>query len=318
MHWRKLGRVFSPADHPLPLGCIGFAQAPQALSLGDRIRVYFSARASDANGQYLSHVVYAEFTSDFSRVLDVSRHQVIALGKRGTFDEHGIFPLHVLRVGDQIMGYTSGVNRRRSVPVDGAIGHVRSMDGGRTFVRSGDGPVLAPSLHEPCIAVDPCVRVVDSIFHMWYVFGLGWLAAEGGERSERLYKIGHATSADGVSWRKEEGRQIICDRLGVEECQAMPTVICIDGRHHMFFCYRQAFDFRRNRERGYRIGHAWSSNLEDWQRDDDELTLSPGPEDWDCDMVCYPHVFEHAGRVHLLYNGNRFGRDGFGVAVLEH
>lgn len=34
-------------------------------------------------------------------------------------------------------------------------------------------------------------------------------------------------------------------------------------------------------------------------------------------MVAYPHTFTVNGKRYLLYNGNAFGRDGFGVAVLE-
>ena len=34
-------------------------------------------------------------------------------------------------------------------------------------------------------------------------------------------------------------------------------------------------------------------------------------------MQCYPHVFECDGKVYLLYNGNEFGRHGFGLARLE-
>ena len=34
-------------------------------------------------------------------------------------------------------------------------------------------------------------------------------------------------------------------------------------------------------------------------------------------MLCYPHAFELRGKVYLLYNGNEFGRYGFGLAVLE-
>ena len=33
-------------------------------------------------------------------------------------------------------------------------------------------------------------------------------------------------------------------------------------------------------------------------------------------MQCYPHVFECHGKVYLLYNGNEFGRTGFGLAVI--
>ena len=39
--------------------------------------------------------------------------------------------------------------------------------------------------------------------------------------------------------------------------------------------------------------------------------------DWDSDMLCYPHAFEYRGNVYLLYNGNEFGRHGFGLAILE-
>jgi len=85
----------------------------------------------------------------------------------------------------------------------------------------------------------------------------------------------------------------------------------------MFFCYRQSHDFRTNRNRSYRIGHAHSDDLVDWTRNDDDPGLDVTEGDWDSDMLCYPHAFECKGRVYLLYNGNEFGRYGFGLAALE-
>ena len=38
---------------------------------------------------------------------------------------------------------------------------------------------------------------------------------------------------------------------------------------------------------------------------------------WDSEMLCYPHTFWCDGQAYLLYNGNAFGRQGFGVAVME-
>ena len=84
----------------------------------------------------------------------------------------------------------------------------------------------------------------------------------------------------------------------------------------MFFCYRESVDFRTNAARGYRIGHAWSDDLQHWTRDDDTPRLTPTPGGWDSDMQCYPHAFQHDGRTWLLYNGNAFGRQGFGLAEL--
>ncbi|WP_216251248.1 hypothetical protein [Polynucleobacter sp. 71A-WALBACH] len=137
-----------------------------------------------------------------------------------------------------------------------------------------------------------------------------------GEPPERVYKIAHAKSIDGISWEKE-GRQIIVDRLNAEECQALPTIIKIEQRYHMFFCYREARDFRRNLSRGYRIGYAFSDDLIEWTREDESVGICLSEDGWDSEMQCYPHVFEMDGEVFLLYNGNEFGRFGFGLARLE-
>jgi sucrose-6-phosphate hydrolase SacC (GH32 family) len=318
MKWKKLGKLFDPTRHALPSGCTQFAQAPQALVFDDFVRIYFSTRALDAgNGKYLSHVAFVDMRKDLRDVLRVSHRTVIPLGSLGCFDEHGIFPMSVVRHGGAIYGYTCGWSRRVAVSVETAIGLAISRDGGLTFQRIGDGPVLAASLHEPYLVGDGFVKIVGDTFHMWYIFGTAWKRYAADAAPDRTYKIGHAVSRDGIHWTKEEGRRIIDDRWGDGESQALPTVIAIAGLYHMFFCYRQSFDFRKNKDRGYRIGHAYSTDLASWTRDDDALRLDGTPGEWDSDMQCYPHVFECDGAVHLLYNGNEFGRCGFGAAVLE-
>jgi len=318
MKWKKLGKIFDPTQHKLPNDCVQFAQSPQVLMFDDFVRIYFSTRAVDKNnGKYLSHIAFVDMRKNLRDVIRVSNKPVIPLGGLGCFDEHGIFPMSVLRHGGAIYGYTCGWNRRVSVSVDTAIGLAISHDDGLTFQRIGDGPVLAPSQHEPCLVGDGFVKVIGGVFHMWYIFGAGWKKFSPDTPPDRTYKIGHAVSSDGVNWIKEEARQIIADRLGADESQALPTVIEIDDRYHMFFCYRQSFDFRKNMDRGYRIGHASSKYLAHWTRDDENPLLDITPGDWDADMLCYPHVFECDDKVYLLYNGNEFGRYGFGLAVLE-
>jgi len=318
MKWQKLGKIFDPTQHGLPNDCVQFAQSPQALVFGDFVRIYFSTRSVEKrNGKYLSHIAFVDMHKNLRDVIRVSDKTVIPLGNLGCFDEHGIFPMSVMRHSDAVYGYTCGWNRRVSVSVDTAIGLAISRDDGLTFRRVGDGPVLAASLHEPCLVGDGFVKVIGGVFHMWYIFGTGWKKFAAAAAPDRTYKIGHAVSSDGMNWVKQEARQIIADRLGENESQALPTVIKIDGRYHMFFCYRQSFEFRKNKDRGYRIGHAYSEDLVNWMRNDEEPFLNVTAGDWDSDMLCYPHAFECDGKVYLLYNGNEFGRYGFGVAVLE-
>ena len=318
MKWKKLGKIFDPTQHKLTNDCVQFAQSPQALVFDDFVRIYFSTRSVDkSNGKYLSHIAFVDMQKNLCDVIRVSDKTVIPLGGLGCFDEHGIFPMSVVRHGDAVYGYTGGWNRRVSVSVDTAIGLAISRDDGLTFQRIGDGPVLAASLHEPCLVGDCFVKVIGDVFHMWYIFGIGWKRFAADAPPDRTYKIGHAVSNDGINWIKEEARQIIADRLGADESQALPTVIEIDARHHMFFCYRQSFDFRKNKARGYRIGHAYSDDLLNWTRDDENPLLDVTLGGWDSDMLCYPNVFECNGEVYLLYNGNEFGRCGFGLAVLK-
>jgi hypothetical protein len=316
MKWRKLGKIFDPTEHTLPNLCVEFAQSPQTLLLADRVRVYFSTRERDSVGKYLSHVAYADFSRDMSRMFGVSTHQVLPLGGLGCFDEHGIFPINVLRQGDRVLAYTTGWNRKVSVSADASIGLAISHDDGNTFQRYGAGPLLTASLREPFLVADAFVQHFGDTYHMWYIYGTKWQKFSETEPPDRVYKIAQATSQDGVNWQRE-GRQIISDRLNADECQALPTVIRVNGVYHMYFCYRQAHGFRQDSSRAYRIGYASSSDLNNWVRDDSLAGIDVSDEGWDSQMQCYPHVFDCDGKVYLLYNGNEFGRCGFGLAVLE-
>jgi hypothetical protein len=317
MKWTKLGQIFDPTEHKLADNCTEYAQGPQALPVGGGVRVYFSTRERDSTGKFLSHISYVDFDSTFSTILGVADHSVIPLGEIGTFDEHGIFPIHLFKSGDEVWGYTTGWNRKVSVSVDTAIGLAISHDGGKTFAKVGNGPVLSASLHEPFLIADPFVLKIGADYHMWYIFGTQWQSPTTvGGQPERVYKIGHAVSGDGMSWDRE-GREIIASKLSRDECQALPSVLQLDGRYHMVFCYRNVTGFRTSRDSAYRLGYAYSDDLREWIRDDESLGLDVSADGWDSDMMCYPHLFAYDGRVWLLYNGNHFGRDGFGLAVME-
>lgn len=316
MKWTKLGKIFTPKDYNLLGKNAEFAQSPQAIVFDDFVRIYFSTREKDDTGKYLSHIAYIDIEKDFKTIKGVSSGNVIQLGDLGCFDQHGIFPINVYKDENKILAYTTGWNRKVSVSADASIGLAISNDNGKTFDKHGSGPVLTSSLHEPFLVADAFVTKFSEIYHMWYIFGVHWDNTSISGVPERVYKIGHAQSTDGISWEKS-GKKLISDTFGENECQALPTVIYYKGKYHMYFCYRQAVDFRKDKKRGYRIGYAHSVNLTDWQRDDDNSGISFAQQGWDSDMQCYPFVFKCDDKIYMLYNGNEFGRDGFGIAVLK-
>lgn len=316
MKWKKLGQIFNPLEHKLPNGCVEFAQSPQALVFDDRIRIYFSTRQKDeSNGKFLSHIAFVDFDPAFKAVLKVSSRTVIPLGELGTFDEHGIFPISPMKDGDDIVAYTCGWSRRVAVSVETSTGFAVSNDGGETFQKSGPGPVMSSSLNEPFLVGDSFVRKYNDRYHMWYIYGTRWIN-DPAEGPARVYKIAYAASEDGINWSRDS-KPLISDLLNENECQALPSVVEDNGRFHMVFCYREATDFRKNPERGYRIGYAYSDDLVNWTREA-EPGISLSGSGWDADMMCYPNIFRSKGKIYMLYNGNEFGRYGFGLAVMEN
>jgi hypothetical protein len=316
MKWKKLGKIFNPIEHKLSNNCFEYAQSPQTIVFDKFIRIYFSTREKDKTGKYLSHVSFVDFDKELKTILNISKSTVIPLGELGCFDEHGIFPINVLRHEDKILAYTTGWNRKISVSADASIGLAISHDNGITFQKLGNGPILSASLHEPFLVCDAFVLKIGNKFHMWYICGTEWTEFVETEAPERVYKIVHATSNDGIYWERE-GRKIIEDRIDKYECQALPTVIEHKGKYHMFFCYRHASGFRKEKERGYRLGYAYSNDLTNWIREDESKGIELSNNDWDSDMMCYPHLFKVDEKIYLLYNGNEFGKHGFGIAFME-
>jgi hypothetical protein len=316
MKWTKLGKIFNPLNHNLPNSCHGFAQSPQSLVFDNFIRVYFSTRKKDGSGKYLSYISFVDFDRDFQSIINVSNKEVIKLGDLGCFDEHGIFPMNVLREDNHITAFLSGWNRKISVLIDGSIGIATSKDNGLTYQRLGPGPILTSSLHEPFLVGDPFVIKVQNKYHMWYIYGKKWVPGNGEREFERVYKIGHAISYDKLNWEKDN-TQIICDKINSNECQALPTVFEYNNQYHMYFCYRDVIDFRLNKDKSYKIGYAKSSNLKDWKRMDSSAGIEVSKSGWDSEMMCYPHTFKVDNKIYMLYNGNDFGKLGFGLAKLN-
>ena len=64
----------------------------------------------------------------------------------------------------------------------------------------------------------------------------------------------------------------------------------------------------------YRIEYAESQDGLTWTRLNDRGGLAPSESGWDAEMVAYGYVFDWGGCRYMLYNGNQYGRTGFGLA----
>lgn len=313
--WKKLGRVFDPSTVKDIPWLKDYAQAPNSLIFDKFVRVYFSCRPDkDENGQYVSYCAYVDLDrQDLTKVLDMAKRPVLALGSLGEFDEFGTYPISVIRNDNRIIGYYGGWTRGASIRYNTSIGLAFSHDDGKTFFKYGNGPVISFSPFEPYNIGSMKIRRYDDTWFMFYVAGSKWKIIDG--QTEPTYKIRMAISENGIDWFRLN-KNIIPNRLEEDEAQSGPDVIYLNGLYHMFFCYRRSYDYR-GKEGGLRIGYAYSRDLFEWHRDDSKAGITVSEEGWDSEMVRYPHVFELDDKLYMLYNGNDFGRTGFGLAIME-
>ncbi len=305
--WQKRGLIVGPQDAggwakshaqvPTPLVCDGF------------VRIYFSSRPE--RGISLTTFVDVDMENP-ARILRRHKPPILELGRPGTFDEHGIMPGCAVRQGDRVFLYYSGWSRSVSVPYTNSTGLAISDDGGETFQKLSEGPILSRSIRDPFSATSPAVLKVGAKWHMWYCSGTKWLKIH--DKFQHTYDIKYARSSDGMSW-VPSGQVVIGQRTD-DEAITRPFVLKSADGYHMWFCFRGSHDFRDGID-SYRIGYAYSEDMQRWHRDDEKAGIDPSDAGWDSKMVAYPSVVMVNNRMLMFYNGNDFGADGFGYAVLE-
>ncbi len=282
-------------------------RAPVPLRLGDdRFRVYFASYDASGRGRVFSLELDVSHPTRISNLVTVP---IVDLGPVGHFDDNGIIPSDLLEVDGSLYLYTIGFSIKNRIIFDAASGLVISRDGGKSFNKI-PGPVIDRGVDDPCFAASPSVMREGDRWRMWYVSCDRWESL--GEGYRHYYNIKHRTSQDGIYW---DPQATVCIDYAnkYEYAISRPSVIKeSDGRYRMWYSFRAQPEVET-----YRIGYAESKDGNSWIRMDDKVGIDVSSEGWDSEMICYPYVFEHKGRKYMLYNGNEYGRTGFGLAVLE-
>lgn len=290
------------------------AQSPTIVPLNERLwRVYFGARDT----QPLSRIMCVDLDpSDGMKIVKLHEDPVLEHGPAGCFDCHGVAPGAALSVDGQIYLYYTGAVRRLDVPYTMAIGLAVSDDG-LNFTRACDGPVRAIGPTEPYFSGAPFVGRTNCGFELWYVSGLGWSHRAGELRGEPVYNIRRTHSADGISWR-DQGELMLGDDRITENVVARPWVLRTSEAAEVWYSARASHGFRDGAPGAYRIWHGRMSG--DDRRVEDVSAIAyanpPARGEWDGEMQAYGAVARHGDDFMMLYNGNGFGRTGFGYARL--
>lgn len=302
MRWEKLKLIykFSPICEKL----ISHASNPLPVHKeGSIFRVFFSGRDSGNK----SSIGFVDLDMESLEVVNVNNDSLINFGAEASFYSHGI----------SIGNFYKGLDGENYIPFMGwqiPEGKHWRGDIGRLKL-SKDLSSISVSPDEVFIGVDeedlvslsyPFVMYHEELFKMWYGSTISWES----ENGEMIHVIKYATSKDGVNWDKHG--VAIPFKLGEAQAFSRPWVkIDKKGMFHMWYSYRSGSGEL------YRIGYAKSKDGLNWVREHQNVGISVSKTGWDSEMICYAAIFDYKDKTYMFYNGNSFGRDGFGVAVLD-
>lgn len=302
MNWTKLGLVYTPTGTLSWARTHAWLPAPARLD-GNRFRIFIGTRDSEGR----THTGYVDWdANDPATILGCSGAPVISPGPAGHFDESGALPSCLVEDEGRLLMYYTGRSEGRRRPIFySSIGLAISYDGGHTFSRGSAAPIMERSQHDPTLVASPCVLREPGRWRMWYVSGLGWEEREDGPHSR--YHVKYAESDDGVNWSRDG--QVSLELKRGESNIARPCVMRDGGVYRAWYPYDAG--------QGYRIGYAESEDGVRFTRLDHLGGLDVSPAGWDSKATCYPWVVRVDARLYMLYNGNDFGREGFGIAVAK-
>ncbi len=300
MKWQKLGLIFCPENNHDWMQT--HASNPFVESRGNNIfRIYFSTRDSDSR----SSIGWAEIDIKCpTEVLRISDKPVIGPGEIGTFDDSGTSMACIVNVGSKRYLYYLGWNLGVTVPWRNSIGLAISEGPDEPFVRYSLAPLLDRNNVDPYSISYPWVMHDENIWRMWYGSNLSW----GKEQKDMVHLIKYAESKDALHWNRE-GIIALNFKDSTEYAMSKPCVIKENNLYRMWYSFRGA---------AYRIGYAESEDGVHWIRKDNEIGITISETGWDSETVEYPCVFINDGKKYMVYNGNEYGRTGFGIAILEN
>lgn len=300
MKWQKKGLIWGP-DGSMDWAQNSALQPTPFIVSKDVIRIFVGCRDDLGVGRIGFVDVNA---GDPSEIIRVSEQPVLDIGTDGSFDDNGVIPCSIFRHEGKIFLFYAGYQLVKKVRFHVFGGLSRSEDGGNSFQRVTNVPVLERSDDALLFKVLHSILYDDGKWKVWY--GAGDEFRKKDDHTYPVYNIRYLETDDLMNMRKPD---IVCiDLEGSDEHRVgRPYVVKTDSGYQMFYCAGTI-------SQGYRLAYAESDDGRNWIRKDDQIGIDVSPGSWDSNMIAYPSVVSINDRRYLFYNGNKYGYDGFGYA----
>ncbi|HPC82305.1 MAG TPA: hypothetical protein P5234_02380 [Thermoanaerobaculaceae bacterium] len=250
---------------------------------------------------------YHMYYTDRSVIPEVIRHRtsadglawgpsaiVLQSGTAGAWDDDGVVCSAVLVEGGVFKMWYTG--RGTSGPVN-QIGYATSSDG-VAWTKYPGNPIMTvggAGAWDSARVREATVVRLGSTYHMWYA----------GTQSHPVYRIGYATSPDGLTWTKHPANPVLsAGPAGAwdDDTVYAPQVVHHGGTFHMWYSAGDG-----TTPQNWQIGYATSCDQDGvaWVKDPANPVLGIGANpSWECgDSVDFNFVFNDGGVWTMYYSG---------------
>jgi len=280
------------------------AALPTSIKLENNIvRTFFCSR----DYQNKSYIGYFEWNILSKKITFKTDKPIISPGEFGLFDDHGVQVTSIIQNKKKFFLYYLGWNPGLTKPLFyTSIGLAISVDNGKTFKKYSKAPILQRSEHDPWMVSGGTVLKENDLWRMYYLSGQKMVINK--DEITSFYNIKYAESKDGIEWKRNG---ITCLELNKNETNISRLSILKEEN------YKAWYPYKLKKNNGYRIGYAESNDGIIWNRFDDYVNLKTTKNSWDSDSLDKVEVIQGLDEKIMLYNGNKFGYDGIGMAILK-
>ena len=202
-----------------------FVYGPRVMVINNTFHMWYAGKKNKFS---VGNIQIGHATStDGSTWTKDPANPVLKLGSAGTWDNSWIFTGEVLNDGTKYHMWYSGCD---TLSAWVKIGHATSTDG-LTWTKDPSNPVLVADGSggwEYQRVENPSVLFDGAVYHVWY---------SGGSAPFR-WKIGYATSADGINWTKDLSNPVLSTGpSGAWDSQSVACMSVLDssGKYKMWY-----------------------------------------------------------------------------------
>lgn len=241
-----------------------------------------------------------------SEIIDYSRKPLLDLGNQGYFDENGVVSTALLEDDEKLYMYYCGFQKHVSYPYSSLAGVAVSSDGGQSFYRVKDTPLLERKDGEMFIRTGVGIYKFGDIYRLYYASGNEWISVN--DKLVPKYSFRYIDSNSPIYFEGESKKlfPLENDEFGM----TTPQVFKMNTGYGMIYSLRTI-------SKGYHMGYATSQDGINFYRNDGVMNFERPSGEFDSEMVCYGKCYKHGDRTYLFYSGNHYGMDGIGWAEWE-